>query len=461
MKRVSQNIDRLGVVFDDESLVADGGLLVAGTLMCRLGLEALVDDMVRLGDRPGGARPGRKVLTLVASMLAGGSHIDHADRLRAGSGGRVLPFGVMAPSTLGTFLRAFTPAEVGQLDEATTEALRRAWAVGAGPGGEPVTIDLDSTICEVSGKTKEGAAYGYTKVLGYHPLVAVRADTAEIVAARLREGSSQQGNVGFATEAIHRVRGAGGGGPVTLRADSGFWSYEMFTALNGLGVGWSITTPLRSNVRAAIATIDEDSWEPIDYPEGGSAQVAETTIWATHRTRRREGMELRLIVRSTRLGDDQTQLWSDWRYHAFVTNLDQPTLETDQHHHPNTDTSGHPMVEADRYHRQHAVCELAIRDLKHSAGLAHLFSASFTANAAWLLCASLAHNLYRWITRLGRSQPAEQLTVGQTIRTRIFGIPARLVNHQGRHILRLPARWPWANTYQTTLRNLRNLPQRC
>ena len=105
MNRIpSSDLDRLGVVFDDDSLVSDAGLLVAGTVMSRLGLEQLVDDTVRMGGRAGGARPGRKVLSLVASMLVGGSHIDHADRLRAGSTRGVLPFGVMAPSTLGTFL---------------------------------------------------------------------------------------------------------------------------------------------------------------------------------------------------------------------------------------------------------------------------------------------------------------------------------------------------------------------
>ena len=459
MSEVSHNIDRLEVVFDDESLVADGGLLVAATLMDRLGLEALVDEWVQMGGRAGGARPGRKVLTLVASMLAGGSHIDHADRLRSGSTGRVLPYAVMAPSTLGTFLRAFTPVEVAQLDEVVAAALGRAWAAGGGPDPEAaVTLDLDSTICEVSGTTKEGAAYGYTKVLGYHPLVATRADTGEIVGVWLREGSSQEGNVEFAAEAIGRVRGAGATGPVTLRADSGFWSYDMFRTLKDLEVGWSVTTPLYANVRKAIAAIPEKAWTIINYPEGGVAQVAETTIWATHRTRRRERIKLRLVIRRTRIVGDQAQLWPDWRYHTFVTNLDQPTVETDQHHHPDSD---HPTVEADRYHRHHASVELAIRDLKNSAGLAHLPSANFYANAAWLLCASLAHNLYRWITQLGRAQNTQQLTVGQTIRTRLFGIPARIVNHSGRYLLRLPARWPWAKVYQTTLRNLRTLPQRC
>ena len=174
----NNDVDRLGVVFDDGSLVADAGLLVAGTLMSRLGLERLLDETVCLGDRVGGSRPGRKVLSLVASMLVGGSHIDHADRLRAGSTQRVLPFRVMAPSTLGTFLRSFTWGHVRQMDKALSETLRRVWSAGGGPDREPVTVDVDSTICEVSASTKHGASYGYTGMLGYHPLVAVRSETA-------------------------------------------------------------------------------------------------------------------------------------------------------------------------------------------------------------------------------------------------------------------------------------------
>ncbi len=394
-------------------------------------------------------------------MLVGGSHIDHVERLRSGSTDRVLGFGVMAPSTVGTFLRSFTWGHVRQLDKALAEALGRVWAAGVGPGDDALTLDLDSTICEVSGKDKAGASYGYTNVLGYHPLVATRAETGEVVGARLRGGASQRGMVHFAREVIGRVRRAGARGRVTIRADSGFWSYEMFDTLNRAGVGWSITIPQYSNVRKAIAAIDEDAWTPINYPHNGIAQVTETVVWATHRTRRTERMKLRLVVRRTRLIGPQAQLWPDWRYHTFVTNLDQPVVEADQHHHTDTDHSRPPAVEADRYHRAHATCELAIRDLKGSAGLSHLPSGKFNANAAWLICAALAHNIYRWIGLLGRTQPREQLVYGSTIRTRLFGLPGRVLNHSGRHILRLPAKWPWARTYQTTLRNLRSLLQLC
>ena len=200
---------------------------------------------------------------------------------------------------MGTFLRSFTWGHTRQLDKAFGEALGRAWRLGVGPQDSALTVDLDSTICAVSGKTKQGASYGYTKELGYHPLLATRADTGEIVGVRLREGSSQRGVVHFAQETIRGVRRAGVQGAVTIRADSGFWSYDMFNTLNRLGVGWSITTPLYNNVRKAIAGIDENAWTAIDYPQGGRAQVAETTIWATHRTRRQQQMKLRLIIRRT------------------------------------------------------------------------------------------------------------------------------------------------------------------
>jgi hypothetical protein len=436
---VSHPIDRVDAIFDEPNLVADAGLIVPATLMQRLDLEALVDDVVRLVDRVGGARPGRKVLTLVTSILAGGSHIDHADRLRAGSTNKVLPFRVMAPSTLGTFLRAFTFGHVRQLDAVIAETIRRAWTLGAGPGSAPMTIDLDSTICQVHGKAKQGAAYGYTRQLGYHPLLATRADSGEVLHARLRKGSSQRGHRRFIEELIARVRRGGASGPLTVRADSGFWSFALIDTLDRLKVTWSTTITINTQVKAAIDGIDESAWTTIAYPDGGEAQVAETTITAAARSPRPRS--LRLVVRRTRLTDPaQTQLWPDWRHHAFITNLDIDA------------------VEADQFHRDHATIELAIRDLKEGAGLEHCPSGRFFANAAWLSCAVLAHNVVRWTGGLGDLHPAGQLTVARTVRSRILGLPGRLVNRSGRLVLRLPQRWPWATTFTTALQRIRSLP---
>jgi hypothetical protein len=174
--------DRLVVAFDDAHAVANAGLVLPATLAERLGIEAVVDH-----------RPGRKVLTLVHALVAGGDCIDDADVLRTGATAAVLGHRVMAPSTLGTFLRSFTFGHIRQLDRAAEQILGRAWAAGAGPGGGPLTIDVDSTICEVHGRHKGGAAYGYTKVLGYHPLLASGADTGELLHVRMRTGRAASG----------------------------------------------------------------------------------------------------------------------------------------------------------------------------------------------------------------------------------------------------------------------------
>jgi hypothetical protein len=171
--------DQIDVVFDDEHAVANAGLLLPATLAGRLGLEQAADALVDLGERPGAAHPGRKILTVVHSLLAGGDCFDDVQVLRAGSTASVLGHRVMAASTVGTFLRAFTFGHVRQLDRLAEVALTRAWRAGAGPGDGPMTIDADSTICEVHGHHKQGASYGYTRKLGYHPLLATRANTGD------------------------------------------------------------------------------------------------------------------------------------------------------------------------------------------------------------------------------------------------------------------------------------------
>jgi hypothetical protein len=428
------------VTFDEPNLVANAGLLLVGTLVSRLGLERLVDTTVRLGGRVGGARPGRKVLTLVHAMVAGGSHIDHAEVLRSGGTQRVLPFRVMAPSTLGTFLRAFTFGHVRQLEAVVGETLRRAWAAGAGPGPDRLVVDVDSTICEVAGRQKQGAAYGYTKVLGYHPLLATRSDTGEVIHARMRKGSANtaRGARRFVEELVARVRRAGASGEVVVRVDSGFWSNDTIAVLGRVGVRYTMAVRTGDRaVAAAIATIDEGEWADIDYTPDGEAQVAECTYAAGRGPRR---VERRLIVRRTRLTDTaQARLWPDWRHFAFLTDLDGDAGELDA------------------FHRAHAVVELAIRDLKEGAGMDHVPSGSFSANGAWLQCAVLAHNLLRWTATLGRPNPPDRLVVAGTVRTRLVAVPARLVNRAGVPTLRGPAHWPWAQWFRRRLDALRTL----
>ncbi len=433
MSTSSRTLDRLQATFDHDGVVANAGLVVPVTLMVRLGLEALIDTWVRTGS----ARPGRKILTLVAAMIAGATHIDHVDMLRAGATQRVLPFKVMAPSTIGSFLRSFTFGHIRQLDAVLSRTLARAWDLGAGPGDGPLVIDLDSTICEVHGNKKQAAGYGYTKRLGYHPLLATRAGTGEILFARMRRGSANtaRGVIRFVDELAANLTRAGATGPVTVRADSGFWSWKLCDRLDTHGIGWSITVRLHKNTKTAIAGIDEAAWVDIDYPDGGQAQVAETSYTAGRGKKMRT---VRLVVRRTRLTEPaQRRLWPDWRHHAFITSDTQIS-----------------MIAADAFHREHAVVELAIRDLKEGAGLDHIPSGHYHANAAWLACAVLAHNLGCWTTQLAGHPPA----TNRTRRTRLISLAAVIVNRSGRRLLRLPTRWPWAKEFHAALNALRALP---
>jgi hypothetical protein len=436
----SRSIDRLSVTFDDPSLVANAGLLLPLTLALRLGLESLVNDIVRIRARNGaGFRPGRKVLSLIATILAGGSHIDHADILRAGATQTVLPFRLMAPSTLGTFLRSFTLGHIRQLDRILEELLRRSWSLGRRPND--LVVDLDSTICEVFGKKKQGAAYGYTQCLGYHPLLATRADTGEILHARMRKGSSQRGAKRFVAELIAGVRRCGATGTITLRADAGFYSHALIEQLQRRGVSFSITTSINKAIKTAIDAIDEEQWTSIDYTEFGQAEVSET-IYVTESGRKDRSRRYRLIVRRTLVMDPATlELFPDWRYHAFVTDLEGDAVSVDQ------------------FHRDHARVELCIRDLKEGSGLEHCPSGKFFANAAWLACGVIAHNLIRWTTTLTGIVNDNELTVARTQRVRLLSIPGRIVNRSGRRTLRLPNNWPWADLFLNALSALRALPQ--
>lgn len=433
MKPVSRGVDRIAVAFDEPNLVANAGLLLVATVVKKLQLERLIDMMVRVPSRQGGFRPGRKVLTLVHAMVAGASHIDHANVLRAGKAASVLPHQVMAPSTLGTFLRAFSFGHIRQLEAVIAKALARAWeAVGA---PERLVVDIDSTVCEVAGKKKAGAAYGYTKVLGYHPLVATRADTGEVLHARMRKGSANtcRGTKRFVEELVARLRRAGAAGTIVFRFDSGFWSKETLQALQRLRVSYTMAVKTGNKaISRAVATIDEGAWAPIGYTEDGEAAVAETTYTGR-----------RLIVRRTRLTGPQATLWPDWRYFAFLTDLTGPAAEVDA------------------FHREHALCELDIRDLKEGAGLEHCPSGNFWANGAWLQCAVLAHNLLRWAQILGDIQGPDgdhRPAVARTVRARFIAMPGRLVNRSGNPVLRAPSHWPWQQPFNRALGRLRAFP---
>ena len=435
----TSNPDRIDIAFDDDRLVDHAGLLLPATLAGRLGLGELADAHLDLGDAAGRANAGDKLLTLVASALAGGDCIADADAMRAGGAERVLGCTVKAPSTLGTFLRSFRWGHVRQLDRLSRELLARSWAAGAGPGEAPLTIDLDSTLCETYGLAKEGARQpGYSGARGYHPLLAVAAGTGEVLMARLREGraNTARGAAHFLRETVGRVRAAGASGQLTMRADSGFYNHAVVAACRALDVRFSVTIRQQPNVRTLIEAIPEADWAPIPYWLPGGAAVAETTYTPFQHTG--DASAVRLIVRRVKpTPGSQLALFVDYSYHAFIT-----------------DRAGE-MMELEADHRRHAEIENAIRDLKYGVGLNHLPSGRFAANAAWLAVQVIAHNLARWTARLGLG---EGIVTTRTLRRRYFALAGRLTHSARRWTLHLPKRWPWAAQLAAALARLRAIP---
>ena len=403
--------DRIQITFDDRRLVANAGLLLPATLARHLGLPELVQQRLDLGDAPGRANTGDKMMTLVASALAGGDCIDDADVLRTGGTACTLGGTVKAPSTLGTFLRSFRWGHVRQLDRVSRELLARAWAAGAGPGDAPFTIDLDSTICETYGLAKEGARHhGYTGKRGYHPLLAIAAGTGDVLMARLREGraNTARGAAHFLRETVSRVRHAGASGQLTARADSGFYAHALVAACREMDVRFSITIRQHKSLRNLIEAIPDADWMPVPYWMDGAADVAETT-YTPFRTEPGAAPE-RLIVRRVKpTPGSQLALFATYSYHGFITDRDGETLE----------------LEAD--HRRHAEIENAIRDLKYGVGLNHMPSGRFAANGAWLAVQVMAHNLARWTARIGLG---EQIATTKTLPAAVL-LPSRTAHPLG------------------------------
>ena len=389
----------LSATFVDTNLVSVAGLIPAMGLAVKTGLGNLTDKHLSV---PGslGANAGLKVTALVAGMVAGADSIDDMALLRHG-GMRKLFTGAYAPSTLGSFLRAFTFGHVRQLDAVAWRFLvNRAGTAPVVAGiGNYALVDIDDTIKEVHGHQKQGSGYGYSGVRGLNALIGIVStpDAAPmIIGTRLRKGStgSPRGakrNAADILATVRRLRTATATGPVLLRADSAFYNHAVVSAAQKAGAKVSITARMDPAVKRAIGTIGDDAWTTSQYTNAildkatrkwiSVADVAEVPFTAFSSRKKAEHIVGRLVVRripelNPKEASEQATLFETHRFHAFFT------------------TSNLDTVTADKTHRQHAVIEQIIADLKDSA-LAHLPSGIFTANAAWLVLATMAFNLSR------------------------------------------------------------------
>ena len=263
------------------------------------------------------------------------------------------------------------------------------------------------------------------------------AGTGDVLMARLRKGraNTSRGAAHFLRETVGRVRYAGATGPLTVRADSGFYTHAIVAACRDKGARYSITVRQHQSVRNIIEAIPEADWTPIPYWMEGAADVAETTY--TPFQSEPDAVPVRLIVRRVKpTPGSQLALFANYSYHAFITDREGQTLD----------------LEAD--HPRHAEVENTIRGLEYGVGLNHLPSGHFPANAAWLAVQVIAHNLTRWTTRNGLG---EQIATTKTLRRRFLSIAERLTRSARRLTLHLPQGWPWQNQFSRALDRLRAL----
>lgn len=451
--QLSHTLPVVSASFDEPNLVSSAGLVPLMRLAEQAGLGRLGDERLTVPTDKG-ANAGRKLASLVAGMAAGADSIDDMALLRHGAMGKIFhrPY---APSTLGSFLRAFTFGHVRQADAIASRFLlalaEGTELLGREDDSGTVMVDIDDTIVEVHGHHKQGASFGYSGVRGLNALLATVSteQIAPVVAAqRLRKGSagSPRGAVRLAADTLALIRRTClDGRPVLVRADSAFYSHALVTAALKTGAHVSVTVRMDPAVKRAIAAISDDAWTTIKYTDAiydeeagqwvSRAEVAEIPFTAFTSKKTDEQIPGRLVVRripdlNPKKNHGQATLFDTWRFHAFFTTA--PAAERD-------------TVAADKVHRAHAIIENVHADLKASA-LAHMPSGVFNANAAWLVCAVMAFNLTRAAATLTKNTALSRATTA-TIRRKLINLPARVACSARRLRLHLPQGWPWQRAW--------------
>lgn len=439
-------------VFDEQNLVSCAGLVPVMELAEQAGLSQLLDEQVRFTSeriRSGAANSTPKLASIIAGMAAGADSIDDLDVVRAGGTGKLFD-GVYAAATLGILLREFTYGHTRQLHTVLRRhliALAQRTSLLRGLE-QRCYIDIDSLLRPVYGHAKQGASFGHTKVSGKSVLrrglsplattIATPAAAPVLAGVRLRAGraGSGRGAASMLVEAINTAVAAGARpGDILVRGDAAYCSGKVVAAVVTTGAAFSFTITRNPSVDAAIASIPDEQFTPVDYPGAtvdpdtgaliSAAQVAEVPYTAFAGTR----FEItgRLVVRRVLDANTQDPLFPVWRYHPFFTN------------------STEPAQQADITHRGHAICETAWSDLIDGPW-AHQPSGSFAANTAWAILAAICHNLLRAAATLtGTARYAAAR--GATLRTHLINIPARLARPQRRPTLHLPAHWPRATAW--------------
>lgn len=449
--RPSRQVMPVEVSVTDDDVTGVGGVVLWGSFLDRLNVVDVAD---RRGLRPiaaGGYTGGECYRALVEIQLAGGDFLSDRSLLAGPTqelrGGHRLA----SHSTLFRFLAGADFGRVHKAAAVNRTMLARAWAMGAGPQGDRITIDPDATLVDTHGPGKQGSGFTYRGEVGLSPLIGVCGETGDVLALRARGGNAHPGRdlAGFIRECVTAI-------PPLVRADRELWvridsagyQHDVVVVCEQLGAVFSITAPSRANVQAAVRALAADPatvWSPaLGAETAKGSEIAETTIKFSQGRHVSDRRTLRLIVRRQPTHPGQQLSFDDldgWRFHSIITNIvDLPANEIEAHH-----------------RLRGGIPEDTIRQLKQDFGLNHAPVSNFSGNWIWWHAAALAHNTARWIRVL--ALPAEfHRSRGKRLRIAFFNIAARIVHHARRVYLRIPHTHRWAHAFIEALTRIRKLP---
>ncbi|MET8130013.1 IS1380 family transposase [Streptomyces sp. NPDC005065] len=457
---------------DGEGLVGHAGAVLLRKLADRVGLTGALAQVLPSGAGSSWRDRAGALVQLAVAIVLGARNLLEAEQLQLHHGRVFGP--VVSDSTLHRLLSAMDEPMRAKIAKARRRVRRHVWTLlHLRPGGFPyptvagrylkgwLVIDMDATIITAASK-KQGATSTFKGSFGHHPLAAWLANTDECLAMELRAGNAGANTVedhlrvlGAALEQIPHSSQA----KILVRVDGAGATHGLLEHLEALNtrrrtvrytVGWKIT----EEDEQAIARLPEAAWETSLRQDGDLQEgyfVAELTGLNT-----REGWPegMRLVVRRVRPSRRQLkkltafEQHTGWRYSITATNI----------RHMGHIAGTHQVQFLDALHRDHAEVEDRVRTAK-AMGLANLPSKSWETNASWILTANLAADLDAWLRLLTlHDQPDLADAEPDTMRFRLYHLPARLAHHARRRFLRIERTWPWASAFTTSWRRLTQLP---
>lgn len=392
---------KFNVCFRDQTLTGKAGAVLLREFVAQIGLPELIDAELHLKQRERGYPESENVLSLCWNAILGGSCLLDLNVLRGDSGlPELLGVGsLMAPTTAGEFLRQFTLGKLCDLQRINRRAQERVrcWQTST-----RVTIDLDASLYEQCSKCKQGSRMNYKGEVGYYPLFAFWAEEGEMLQTHL-----QSGNAGAAPKAVwfltQALISAPEGLPVSLRADSEFYTWPLIEFCEERKISYTITADQSPGLMEQIAALPDNAWHR--YAPG--AQVSELQYAPTGHAAHR------YVVKRQQVKDKKKGLI--WRYHVVITNDHRRSAK-----------------KLMKWALGRSTMENLIKEHKHDFGFEKMPTGMFHANWAWLLISQLAWNLMAWFKRCCLPKSCHSMTLG-TLRHRLLNVAGKIV-HQGRQL---------------------------